>query len=289
MKSSFKIILSTIVLLTTVLTGCKHDVNNPSSATTVQVKLATSTTLGTYLTDKDGRSLYFFSNDAAGYSTCLGGCEVVWPIFNVENLKAEQLASGLSITDFKNIISASGKRQIAYKGWPLYYYAPTVNGTNVPEAPTQTLGEGVGGIWFVAKPDYTIMLANAQLVGHDGKNYLPNYTEGVGKTVYFVDSVGVTLYSFMRDKNSTNTFTRSDFTNNTVWPIYETDLVVVPSTLDKALFGSISAFSKKQLTYKGWPLYRFGQDNGLMGFNKGISFPTPGVWPVAIKNAPAAP
>ena len=44
-----------------------------------------------------------------------------------------------------------------------------VNGTNTQEAAGQTLGEGIGNIWFVAKPDYTIMLVNAQLVGHRHK------------------------------------------------------------------------------------------------------------------------
>ena len=44
--------------------------------------------------------------------------------------------------------------------------------------------------------------------------------------------------------------------------------------------GSIEVFGRVQLTYNGWPLYYFGQDGQTRGFNKGISFPTPGVWPV---------
>src|SRR5205085_7995635 len=122
---------------------------------------------------------------------------------------------------------------------PLYYYAPLVNGANTLEPSGQTLGEGVGGVWFVAKPDYSIMLVNAQLVGNDGKSYKSDYTEGTGKTIYFVDSTGATLYSFSKDKNNTNTFTKPDFSNNASWPVYETDKVVVPSVLDKTLFGSI--------------------------------------------------
>jgi predicted lipoprotein with Yx(FWY)xxD motif len=63
---------------------------------------------------------------------------------------------------------------------------------------------------------------------------------------------------------------------------------VVPSTLDKSLFSSIDVFGKKQLTYKGWPLYYFQQDAGIRGANKGISFPAPAVWPVPTKNMAAA-
>jgi len=36
--------------------------------------------------------------------------------------------------------------------------------------------------------------------------------------------------------------------------------VVVPSILDKTKFGSINIVGRTQLTYKGWPLYYFGQD-----------------------------
>ena len=105
------------------------------------------------------------------------------------------------------------------------------------------------------------MLVNAQLVGNDGKNYTGTYTEGTGKTLYFSDALGKTLYAFVRDSFNNNNFTKSDFSNNSVWPIYETDVAVVPSYLDKTLFSSINVFGKKQLTYKGWPLYYFGQDN----------------------------
>lgn len=160
---------------------------------------------------------------------------------------------------------------------------------NVREAPGKTTGEGVNNVWYVAKPDYTIQLINAQLVGADGKNYKADHTVGDGKTLYFTDGKGITLYSFNKDSFNINKFTKADFSNNAVWPIYETDQIVVPSTLDKTLFGSITVAGKKQLTYKGWPLYYFGQDAGVRGSNKGVSFPAPGVWPVVTKDVAAAP
>ena len=120
------------------------------------------------------------------------------------------------------------------------------------------------------------MLVDAQLVGQDGKSYKSDYTEGIGKTTYFTDDRGVTLYTFKLDSLNKNKFTKPDFSNNNVWPIYETDKVVVPSILDKTKFGSINVFGRTQLTYKGWPLYYFGQDDQTRGFNKGISFANPG-------------
>jgi predicted lipoprotein with Yx(FWY)xxD motif len=167
-------------------------------------------------------------------------------------------------------------------------FSPVANGYNTPEHPGETLGQAFGGVWFVGR-NYSVMLANTQLVGHNGKSYKSDLTEGSGKTIYFTDGNGVTLYTFSHDKANKNNFTAADFSNNGIWPIYETDKAVVPSTLDKSLFGSIDVYGKKQLTYKGWPLYYFGQDAKVRGSNKGISYPVPGIWPVATQNMPAAP
>ena len=259
----------------------------------VLIKLANSATLGSYLTDKDGNALYYFSNDADGANNCTGGCIAAWPIFNIVGLTAEQLGPGLTLSDFKAITTLNGN-QLTYKGWPIYYYSPG----GVRELPGQTTGEAVGGVWFVAKPDYTIMLAKAQLVGKDGKNYIVSaanvYSEGVGKTTYFTDLMGRTLYEFARDSSNINKYTKADFSNNGTWPIYETDKIVVPSILNKTLFSSITVFGKKQLIYKGWPMYYFGPDvdattGNFRGKNMGISVPVPGVWPAFLKDMPEAP
>ena len=271
------------------VTSCNKNNGNNNGNMQKEVSLQTSATLGNYLVDKQNRTLYFFANDPNGKDSCTGGCQAFWPIFNVDNLSADKLGNGLSISDFGSTTSVSGKNQLTYKGWPLYYFAPLVNGANVQEAPGQTLGEGVNNVWFVAKPDYSIMLVNAQLVGHDGKNYKSDYTEGLGKTNYFTDGKGLTLYTFKFDSLNKNKFTAPDFSNNNIWPIYETGNIVVPSTIDKTKFGTINVFGKTQLTFKGWPLYYFGQDNQIRGLNKGISFPAPGYWPVPVTNIAQAP
>ena len=272
------------------LAGCSNDKDNTSVTPEAkkEIALSTSTTLGSYLSDKDGKSLYFFATDAKGQASCTGGCEAVWPPFYVDNLTAEKLSSGLTLTDFTTITTTSGKKQLTYKGWPLYYYAPSINGTNTPETAGQTTGDGVGGVWFIAKPDYSIMLVRSQLLGHDGKNYKSDYTVGDGLTTYFTDAKGLTLYTFKNDNFKKNNFTKADFSNNAVWPIYETDKIVVPSALDKSKFSVITVFGKSQLVYNGWPLYYFGQDASVRGANKGISFPSPAVWPVPVKDSPLA-
>ncbi|NLU96105.1 hypothetical protein [Chitinophaga sp. Ak27] len=273
------------------LSACGSKNNNPDTpAPKPVVQISASATVGNHITDVDGNSLYYFSNDFNGSNNCTGGCAAVWPIYYAgDNLAQAALGTGLDIKDFATITTTDGKKQTTYKGWPLYYFAPNVGGANVREAAGETKGEAVNNVWFVAKTDYTIQLVNAQLVGADGKNYLADHTEGTGKTLYFTDAKGVTLYAFAPDKFNVNTFTKADFSNNAIWPIYETDQVIVPSILDKTLFGTTTVFGKKQLTYKGWPLYYFGQDAGVRGSNKGVSVPKPGVWPVVTKDAAAAP
>lgn len=280
-----KVTFLLIIGVSLVQTNCRKTNDNSPS---YQVKIESSSTLGNYLTDKNGYTLYYFSNDSRGRTTCLGNCAALWPPFYVADLTQADLDPNLVISDFDTIV-VNGVSQLRYKTWPLYYYAPLTNNQNVREKPGQTTGEGIGNIWYVGKPDYSIMLVNAQLTGLDGKDYTGNYVEGTGKTLFFTDPRGVTLYVFSKDSSYVNKFTKSDLSNNSVWPVYDVPDIVVPSSLDKTLFDTIHLYGLTQLTYKGWPLYYFGQDNSSRGNTKGVSFPFPGIWPVAVKDIPVAP
>ena len=280
------IAITTGILTTIFFYSCKID---PVTSPRTDIHLDSSNvTLGKHLVDKDGKSLYYFSNDVNGLSNCTGGCLTNWPIYYAD-MATTTFSNGLNAADFKTMITLQGVPQTTYKGWPLYYYAPA----GVAEAAGETKGEGVGNVWFVAKTNYSITVANYQLTGVNGINYLGNYTAGNGRTNYFCDEKGNTLYSFGRDSAFKNKYTRADFSNNAVWPIYETENITVPSTLDKSLFEVITFNGKKQLTYKGWPLYYYGPDGFVRGVNKGITVPASqpvgAVWPVAIKDAVLAP
>jgi len=258
------------------ISSCKKDDPIVESETHT-VKLADNPTFGKILTDSKGMTLYFFSKDTKENSLCLDGCLDNWPVFYEETITVDE---GLNTADFGTITRTDGSKQTTYKGWPLYYFA---NDVNVGD----TNGDKVLDIWYVAKPDYSLMYVTAQLIGHDGKNYKSDYTEGEGNTFYITDIDGNTLYAFSKDAKDTNNFTAEDFSNNGVWPIVEITLDKIPSILNAADFGTIDVFGKTQLTYKGWPLYYFGQDTER-GDNKGISYPAPGVWPVVNAETTAA-
>jgi len=265
--------------------GCKKDEETAPEQEVTQtptvnsnVKLAANTTFGSILTDSQGMSLYFFSKDTKGASLCEGGCISLWPIFYEENITA---AAGLVQADFATITRADGAKQTTYKGWPLYYFSNDA-------AAGETNGDMVNDVWYIAKPDYSLMYVVSQLTGHDNMDYLNDYTLGTGNTFYITDIEGNTLYTFKNDSSANNKFTAPDFSNNGVWPIAEITLDKIPSILNASDFSTINVFGRTQLTYKGWPLYYFGQDADR-GDNKGISFPAAGVWPIANTSTLDAP
>lgn len=283
METKFKISVLFFVILTGFLVSCEKDKDNEEEMVS-GVKLMSNSTLGDIITDDKGNSLYFFSKDASGTSSaCTDGCVDIWPVFYVENL---QVGNGLALSDFDVITRNDGTMQTTYKDWPLYYFSPSSDG--VTEEPGETKGEAVNDVWFVAKPDYKVMIVSSQLIGDDGNSYLNDYTQGEGATSYFTDSYGNTIYSFTKDYYNTNNFTASDFSNNGVWPIFYDDAAAVPSIVNSNDFGSIDVHGQKQLTYKGNPLYYYGDDMNR-GDNKGISFPAPGVWPIVYTSTEEAP
>ena len=212
--------------------GCKDDDKEqvtPTPTPTVNVKTASSA-LGTILTDKDGKTLYFFAKDIDGNSACEGGCVDAWPIFYEKDLL---VADGLNAADFGVITRKDGIKQTTYKGWPLYRFAQDA-------AAGETKGEGVGKTWVVASPDYTLMLGNK-----DNKNFLISMT-------------GRTVYTFGKDADNVSTCTDGCVT---LWPLISQTDVKVPSLVNKANFGSITrADGKTQTTYLKKPIYYFSGD-----------------------------
>ena len=275
------IYVNRILLLTAVCTsalvGCKEE-ENPTTVASLELL---ATPLGQVITGDAGKTLYFFAGDAAGTANCNGTCNDTWPVFYKE---IPVFGKGLKASDFGTLTRADGNKQTTFKGWPLYYFKNDAKAGDVA-------GENVGNVWMVAKTNYKVLLASQQLVGNDGKSYTFDTKEGTGNSLFLVDSLGRTLYAFASDKKNVNKYTKADLSNNPTWPIFETSSAIgeIPSALKRTDFTTITAVGKTQLTYKGWPLYYFGPDQGVRGNTKGVSVPRPGVWPVVNATSIDAP
>ena len=258
------------MLLAASIPSCSKKDNGGGTPTTppvpkIQVQLRDDAKFGKIITDSNGRSLYFFSDDAGDTSTCYGGCATAWPPFNISN---PTLADGLKSADFATTTRTDGNKQLTYKGWPLYYFSQDAVAGDVK-------GDPVARTWYVAKTDYTVMISNGQLKGNDNNLYdsLMNQN-ATGLTRYLVDFSGHTLYGFKNDSFNINKFTKADYSNNSVWPIDTLATIgSVPSTLNKADFAVTTnpIGGRTQLTFKGHPLYFFGLDAAKRGNTKGVS------------------
>ena len=123
-------------------------VNQPFNVIVPEVMAETivevsESSLGEILVDAEGLSLYLFTNDTPGESTCYGNCAANWPplIADGDFTGGEGLNPDLLSTTTRE----DGSLQVTYNGWPLYYYV-------MDEAPGDVNGQGLSGVWYVLSP-----------------------------------------------------------------------------------------------------------------------------------------
>ena len=99
-------------------------------------------------------SLYFFTKDTkdSGTSACTGSCLVSWPpLTTTSGTPAAEGVTGKVGT----INTPDGKKQVTLNGMPLYYFAKDTK-------PGDTLGQGVGGVWYLSDPSGAMIKAAGQ-------------------------------------------------------------------------------------------------------------------------------
>ena len=109
-----------------------------SSAPTVQLA---SSEYGSILVDGQGMTLYMFTPDAGGKSTCNSTCAATWPA-----LTGKPTGVGVGADDLGTITRDDGTTQATFYGHPVYHYAGDAKAGDVT-------GEGTGGKWFVLDKD----------------------------------------------------------------------------------------------------------------------------------------
>jgi predicted lipoprotein with Yx(FWY)xxD motif len=126
--------------------------NPPATAPTsgaVTVTSARVGSLGTILVSQSGLTLYRYTPDGKGKTTCTGTCAVDWPPLTLPAGTTTPTGSGgVSTTALGTITRPGGALQVTFDGMPLYRFS-------WDSGPGQAHGQGVGGIWFVLSPSTT--------------------------------------------------------------------------------------------------------------------------------------
>jgi len=100
------------------------------------------TPAGDVLVASTGRTIYLFTNDSVGHTTCTGGCAQNWP--PVAAGAALAVGHGVTAT-LGSITRPDGSHQLTVNGHPVYTFAGD-------SATGQSNGQRVGGRWFVLGP-----------------------------------------------------------------------------------------------------------------------------------------
>ena len=129
-----------------------------SEAATAEAVVKTSDSdLGQILTTADGMTVYGFTTDTNGQSSCVEGCAAAWPPVTVQS---EELPAGMDAEVFSVTERPDGTYQLRAGDWPLYTFMGDT-------AAGQTNGQGTGGTWFVVKPDGQLNQGDAAASGGD--------------------------------------------------------------------------------------------------------------------------
>jgi len=135
-----------------------------SFSDTLDVARSTTKRRQTYLTDGEGRALYFFDNDEINKSNCYDNCEAIWPIFDVKSIT--NVPKILNSADFgiieRNSSRSAHSTQITYQGKPLYYFVNDVNTSD-------TKGDWVKGVWHLIELNATAIPAPKATIGDASK------------------------------------------------------------------------------------------------------------------------
>ncbi|MGH2851811.1 MAG: COG4315 family predicted lipoprotein [Solirubrobacteraceae bacterium] len=130
--------LVSAVALATAATALGHTAHAAGASVTVKTK---HTSLGTFLVNSSGKTLYLDQGDKPPHFACLGGCLKAWPPLKATGtLKAAGAAKQSDL----GTVKGPGGKMVTYKGHPLYTFVSDTSAN-------PTSGEGVNG-FFVVSP-----------------------------------------------------------------------------------------------------------------------------------------
>ena len=194
---------------------------------------------GPILADGDGYTLYMFVPDNRSDSVCYGDCESAWPVFYSPTTSVD----GVDASLIDSTERTDATTQVTYSGWPLYYFAND-------EAPGDTNGQGRGLVWYVVNPDGVPLITAEEPV-----NQLTVIESSFGPIL--ADETGNVLYVFLPDEQSDSTCYDDC---EAAWPTFPAP-AYAGNDVDASLVESTERTDATvQITYSGWPLYYFAND-----------------------------
>ena len=114
-----------------------------ASSGPVMVNVGKNDTLGSFLVDDKGMSLYLYTPDTPNASTCYDKCATAWPpLLTTGNAVA---GAGVDASKFGTTTRTDGTTQVTYNSWPLYYFAKD-------KQPGDVTGQGIGTVWYLISP-----------------------------------------------------------------------------------------------------------------------------------------
>ena len=127
--------------------AAKPSTSNTSNSSGAASVVSTKTSsLGTFLVDSNGRSLYLWDADHGSESACSGACAQAWPPLTTTGTPKASGAVKASLLGTTK--RADGSREVTYAGHPLYTFAGDTQAG-------QTTGQGSNGFgapWWVVTP-----------------------------------------------------------------------------------------------------------------------------------------
>jgi predicted lipoprotein with Yx(FWY)xxD motif len=190
--------------------------------------------LGATLVGPTGMTLYLFTSDTDGTSTCYDQCAEAWPPLLVES--AEAIVPGINLYgEWGTTERTDGTLQVTYNSMPLYYFAGDAERG-------EANGEGGGDVWYTIAPE-TVALSSSEELGD-----------------FLIGSNGMTLYIFANDTEGTSNCADDCAVN---WPpvtVSAETRLVAGNGIEGELATIERADGDLQLTYNGFPLYYWKND-----------------------------
>ena len=197
--------------------------------------------------------LYLRTGDERNKSNCAEDCAKTWPpLLTAGDALAGE---GVTIQVLKSITRDYGSNQVAYNGWPLYYFAGD-------EAPGDAKGQNTGGVWFVV----------SIYGGPKQNNAIVKVSEHPDLGTILTDASNRTLYLFTVDERDQPNCLHGCAM---AWPPL---LTRGDSTAGEGIAGGrLTSVTRddgsEQITYNGWPLYYYALDQrpgDARGQNSGL-------------------